>query len=120
MIGFFAIVRSMLRVTRPPAESPINTSQSTTASARVRRGSLFGRAKAARNSSRSGRPSTSTPFTSTIVIDSRFTPSRTHICMQLVAAAPAPMQHTWSSSSRLFCNSAALRNPAAEMMAVPC
>jgi hypothetical protein len=40
--------------------------------------------------------------------------------MQLMAAAPAPMQVTLSDSSGLSTSSAALRSAAVVMMAVPC
>ena len=62
----------------------------------------------------------SAPTTTTIVMCSRKTPSRTHICMQLVAAAPAPMQQTLSEASDFSWSSTAFRKAAAEMIAVPC
>jgi hypothetical protein len=120
MIGFLAMLLSMAGLTTLPADRPIITSASTMASASVRRGSLLGRAKGARNSSISPRSAQSTPPTSVIVMCSRLTPSFTHICMQLMAAAPAPMHATLSESSGLFTSSAALRSAAVVMMAVPC
>ena len=101
-----------------PTERPRNISASCKASIRLVMGRVV--ANARRISSKSSRSVRRMPFTSFMMMFSRFTPSSTYSFTQAMAAAPAPLTTILMSPMFFLTISKALSSAADEMMAVPC